>query len=211
MPLASPFLNRVLGMPLEIRTDRQFTSAHWRGRSYAQMAHRQRGQKIFIRGTGLRQVRAMKQQLRELARRINMPIIDIAHAAYAEKLAELDLQPLEPDREIFVFEEREAGEVSDNIPGPEDNCDAARAIAACQRDGEICADILGGGNASVTELLAVSRNGRLWSEFWAARHPNPVVRNRLAIALAEHDALRAECAAKAQRQLERKRANGKAN
>ena len=208
MPLASAFLHRVLSMPLEIRTHlRDFTWSHWR-RGYHQQSHRSRGETIHIRGTSGVQVREMKQQLRMLAQRINMPLIQIAQAIYTEQLAEFDLQPLDPDCPEFIFEERVEGEVSDNVPTPDDNADAARAIAAFQRDAEICDSILGQGGASVEQLLAVSRNGRRWSEFWAFRHPNPVVRDRLTQTLAEHAALRAENVRKAQRQLERKRANG---
>jgi hypothetical protein len=209
MPCASPFLHRVLSMPLEIRTDHQFTSAHWR--SYYQMAHRQGGEIIHIRGTSGTYVREMKQQLRMARGLHNMPLIEIANDIYAEKLAEFDLQPLSRDREAFVFTERLAGEISENVPAPDANCDAARAIAAYQRDGEICGDILGQGNASVETLLAVSRNERRWCEFFAARYANPVVRKRLIIALLEHDALRAANAERAQRQLDRKRANGHTN
>jgi hypothetical protein len=72
--------------------------------------------------------------------------------------------------------------------------------------------ILAEGNASVTDLLAIARCDRRWSEFWAVRHSNPIVRHRLAIELIEHDALRAANAEKALRQLERKRAlNGNTN
>jgi hypothetical protein len=114
MPEASRFLCRVLGMPLEIRTDHQFTSQHWR-HSYYQICHRQRGEIILIRGTSGTYVRNMKQQLRTL-RGLNMPLIDLAHTVYAAKLAEFDLQPLSRDSEEFVFTERVGGEISENHP-----------------------------------------------------------------------------------------------
>jgi hypothetical protein len=193
--------------PLEIRSDTDFTWDHWR-HGYCQMSHRDAGEKIFIRGSSKREVVAMKHQLRKLARRIHMPLIQIAHAAYAEMLAKHDLTRLDPDHAEFLFEERSDGCVSDNIPTPDDNCDALRAIAAFNRDVEITDSILFGGDPSFDDLLAVSRNGHRWSEFWAVRHPNPKVRARFIAELIEHDKLAEEVRVKAQSMLEKRMNNG---
>jgi hypothetical protein len=83
-------------------------------------------------------------------------------------------------------------------------------FAQWQRDEEAIAAIFERG-PTITELVAIADYERTCLAWLAEHHRDASVRERMALAVVEIDALHAANAERAKRMLERRRANGTAN
>jgi hypothetical protein len=93
----------------------------------------------------------------------------------------------------------------------EENQDTLEMFAQWRRDEELIAAIFArAGGPTITELVAIADYERTCLAWLAEHHRDPAVRDRLRLALVEIDALQAANAERAQRMLERRRANGHA-
>jgi hypothetical protein len=92
----------------------------------------------------------------------------------------------------------------------EENPDTLDMFAQWQRDEELIAAIFARG-PTITELVAIADYERGCMQWLAQHHRDASVRERMVLALVEIDALHAANAGRAQRMLERRRANGHAN
>jgi hypothetical protein len=94
----------------------------------------------------------------------------------------------------------------------DDNQEALDALTQMQRDEEAISAIWARGPTTI-ELVAIADHYRTCVEWFATHAHDPVVRQRMMAALAEHEALRAENAETAMRQLasERRKLNGHAS
>jgi hypothetical protein len=91
----------------------------------------------------------------------------------------------------------------------EENPDTLAMFAQWRRDEAEIAEIFARG-PTITELVAIADYERGCVQWLAQHHRDPAVRDRLRVALVEIDALHAANAERAQRMLERRRANGHA-
>jgi hypothetical protein len=92
----------------------------------------------------------------------------------------------------------------------DDNAEMLDALAQMQRD-EALIEAIRARGPTVIELVAMADHYRACVEWFSIHAPDPVTRQRMILTLIETDALHAANAERAQRMLERRRANGHAN
>jgi hypothetical protein len=156
-------------------------------------ARRKNGDKIYLRGETIRQLRIVRKILMKLSKHFDLPMATFA--AF-------------PGLEMINASNDELLACLSTVPNPyDDRVDDPRiAIAASNRDWRIC-NCVQARDPTIEQLVTVSAQQEDWMTFWRVRHPDAGMRERLAQELVKARALKAENRAR----LERRQANGAAH
>jgi hypothetical protein len=154
---------------LEITTD-----AHRPGSGIG--ARRKNGDKIYLRGETIRQLRTVRRVLMKLAKHYGLPLNTFAEFLGVEMINATNDELLD---------------CLSTVPNPYSGVDLRVAIAASNRDWRIC-NCICARDPTIEQLVTVSAQQEDWQVFWRCNHPDVGMRDRLAQELAEGRALKAE-------------------
>jgi hypothetical protein len=149
-------LEEILAM-LEITTD-----PHRPGSGIG--ARRKNGDKIYLRGETIRQLRTVRKMLMKLSRHYGLPMIAFADFAGVEEI--------NTTNEDLI-------ECLSTVPDPYAGVDRRVAVEAWQRDWRICNRVLRQ-DPTIDQLLTVSGNQQDWMTWWRCNHDDPQMRSLLA-------------------------------
>jgi hypothetical protein len=127
-------------------------------------ARRKNGDKIFLRGETIHQLRTVRKLLMKLAHHYNLPLVAFADFAGIEE---------------SNAENTDLIECLSTVPDPYAGVDRRVAMEAWQRDWRICNRILQQ-DPIIDQLLAVSGNQQDWMTWWRCNHPDAGMRSLLA-------------------------------
>ena len=156
-------------------------------------ARRKSGDKIYLRGKPIQQLRIVRKILMRLAKHYAMPL-----ATFADFVG---IEMINATNEELI-------ECLSTVPDPYAPVDERAAMIASTRDFKIVNRILSRPRQSTIEqLLAVSANSEDWANFWRVRSPKGFTPERIA-KQAEFQKLKASNREKLE---QRRAANGAAN
>jgi hypothetical protein len=127
-------------------------------------ARRKNGDKIFLRGETIHQLRTVRKLLMKLAHHYNLPLAAFADFAGIEEIN---------------AENADLIDCLSTVPDPYAGVDKRVAMEAWQRDYRICERVLAQ-DPTIDQLLAVSGNQQDWLTWWRCNHPDAQMRSLLA-------------------------------
>jgi hypothetical protein len=140
-------------------------------------ARRKNGDKIFLYGETIRQLKTARKVLMKLSKHFDLPL-----ATFTDFVG---LEMINASNDELI-------ECLSSVPDPYAPVDLRAAMVASSRDFKIVNRILSRPRQSTIEqLLAVSGNSEDWSNFWRVRSPSGFTKERMAEE-AEYRKLRAE-------------------
>ena len=141
-------------------------------------ARRKNGDRIYLRGETIRQLRIVRKVLMKLSKHFDMPMSTFA--------AFLGLDQINATNDEMLH-------CLSTVPNPYDErvTDLRIAVAASNRDWRIC-EYVCARDPTIDQLVTVSANAEDWQTFWRVRHPQAAMREHLAAELVKGRALKAE-------------------